>query len=115
MKFVTKNSSHSTLHIDSREKFIGETVSTIFLCLQIDNHINWKNHIEEMVLKLRGSCYVVRSMIHISNINALKLIYYACFHSVTKYGIIFGLTLPTVRIFSPYKRKPSELLLLHNP
>jgi hypothetical protein len=44
-------------------------VSTKFLCLQIDNHINWKNHIEEMVPKLSGACYVVRSMIHISNIN----------------------------------------------
>jgi hypothetical protein len=28
---------------------------------------------------------------------------------VTKYGIILGVTLPTVRIFSPYKRKSSEL------
>ena len=45
MKFITKNSSHSTLHIRSKEKFIGERVSTKFLCLQIDNHINWKNHI----------------------------------------------------------------------
>jgi hypothetical protein len=80
-----------------------------FFCLQIDNHINWKNHIEEMIPKMSGACYVVRSMIHISNINTLKLIYDACFHSVTKYGIILGVTLPAVRIFSPYKRKSSEL------
>ena len=89
-------------------------MSTKFLCLQIDNHINWKNHIEKMIPKLSGACYVVRSMIHISNINTLKLIYYACFNSVMKYGIIFGVTLPTVRRFSPCERKSSELLLLHN-
>jgi hypothetical protein len=28
MKFITKNSSHSTLHIDSKEKCIREIVST---------------------------------------------------------------------------------------
>jgi hypothetical protein len=68
-----------------------------------------------MIPKLSGACYVVRPMIHISNINTLKVIYYTCSHSVMKYGIIFGVTLPTVRIFSPYKSKSSELLLLHNP
>jgi hypothetical protein len=59
-------------------------------CLQIDNHINWKNHIEEMIPKISGACYVVRLMIYISNINTLKLTDYACSHSVTKYGIILG-------------------------
>jgi len=29
-------------------------------------------------------------MVHISNINTLKSIYYAHFHSVIKYGIIIG-------------------------
>jgi hypothetical protein len=105
MKFITKNSSHSTSHI---EKFIGATVSTKFLCLQIDNHINWKNHIEKMIPKLSGACCVVRLMIHISNIKTLKLIYYACFDSVMKYGIIFGVTLLTVGRFSPCKIKSSE-------
>jgi len=48
MKFITQNSSHSTLHIGYREKYIEDTVCTKFLGLQIDNHINWKNHIEEI-------------------------------------------------------------------
>ena len=29
-------------------------------------------------------------MVHISNINILKSIYYAYFHSIKKYGIFFG-------------------------
>jgi len=64
-------------------------VNTKFLGLQIDNNINWKNRIEEMIPNLIGTCYAVRSMVHISNINTLKTIYYADFHSVIKYGIIF--------------------------
>jgi len=46
MKFITKKSSHSTLHIGYTGNCIAETMNTIFLGLQIDNHINWKNHIE---------------------------------------------------------------------
>jgi len=90
MKFVTKNSSHSTLHIGYKLNYIGETVNTEFLRLQIDNHLNWKNHIEQMILKLSETCYAVRLMVHISNINTLKSIYYAYIHSLIKYGIIFG-------------------------
>jgi len=34
MKFITKNSAHSTLHIGYKEKFIENTVNTKFLGLQ---------------------------------------------------------------------------------
>jgi len=43
-----------------------------------------------MIPKLSGLCYVVRLMVHISNINTLKSIYYAQFHSVIKYTTILG-------------------------
>jgi len=45
MKFVTKNSLHSTLHICYKENYIEETVNTKFLSLQTDYHINWKYQI----------------------------------------------------------------------
>ena len=40
LKFITKNSSHSTLHIGYKEKYIEDTVNTKFLGSQIDNDIN---------------------------------------------------------------------------
>jgi hypothetical protein len=40
-------------------------------------------------LKLSGSCYAIRLMVCVSNINTVKSIYYAYFHSVIKYRIIF--------------------------
>jgi len=115
MKFIIKNSSHSTLHISHKEKYIEETVKTNFLGLQIDNHINWKNNIEQMTPEVSEACYANRSMVHISNINMVQYIYYAYFNSIIKYGNIFwGTSLPTVGRLSVYKRK-SDLWLIHNP
>jgi hypothetical protein len=73
MKFITKNSSHSTLHIGYKEKYIEETVNTKFLALQIDNHINWKNHTEEMIHEFSGACYAVRFMVYMSNIDTTQI------------------------------------------
>jgi hypothetical protein len=67
MKFITKNSSHSALHIGYKEKYIKGTMNTKFLGLQIDNHINWKNYIVELISKLTGACYAIRLMVHMSN------------------------------------------------
>jgi len=72
MKFIAKNLSHSMLHIGYKEKYIKETVSTKFLGSQIDNQINWKNHIEQMTPKLSVACYALKLMVCISNINTLK-------------------------------------------
>ena len=44
----------------------------------------------EYASKLSGACCAVRLMVHISNINTLKSIYYAYFPSVIQYGIFFG-------------------------
>jgi hypothetical protein len=46
MKFTTKYSSHSTLHIGHREKYVEGKVNKKFLGLQTDNHIKWKAQIE---------------------------------------------------------------------
>ena len=89
MKFITKKSSHLYYVLVVKGKYIAETVNSKFLGLRTDNHINWKNHIEKMIPNLCGACYAITSMVQISNINTLKSIYYAYFHSIMKYGIIF--------------------------
>jgi IS1 family transposase len=43
-----------------------------------------------MIPNLSAACYAVSSMFHISNINTLKSINFAYFHSIIKYGIILG-------------------------
>jgi hypothetical protein len=113
MKFVKKNSSHSTCHISYKKEYILDALNTIFLGLQIDYYINWKNDTEETIPKLHAASYAIRVMVHISNKNTLKSIYYAYFHSITEYGKI-GVLLPTVGRYSLCKRKLSELWIVHN-
>ena len=60
-----------------------------FLGTQLDNHLNWKAHIDQVLPELSAECYAVRQMYHICDENTLKSIYFAYFHSITKYGIIF--------------------------
>ena len=69
MKFITKNSSHSTLHVGYKEKYIEETYSAKFLGSEIVNHIKWKNHFKQGISKLSGRDYAVRSVVHISNVH----------------------------------------------
>ena len=63
-------------------------MNTKLLGLQTDNHIYWKDHTEQIIPKLRAVYFTVKSMVHISNINTLKSIYYAYNHSIIKYEII---------------------------
>ena len=72
MKCTRNNSAHSTLHTGYKEKYIEESVNTTFLGLQIDNDMNWKNHIEEMIPKLNAACYAVRSMPHIRTLTLIN-------------------------------------------
>jgi hypothetical protein len=73
MKFITKNSSHSTLYTGYKETYTEETLNTEFLGLQIDNHINWENNVEEMIREFSGAYCAIRFMVHISNINTTQI------------------------------------------
>ena len=64
-------------------------MNTKFIGLHIDNYINWKNCIEEMIPKLTGACYAAKSMDHISNINSVTSIYCTYFHFIITHGLIF--------------------------
>jgi hypothetical protein len=90
MKFVTNNSPHCLMTIGYKDNYIEEAVNLKFLGLQLNNHLNWKDHIDQIILKLSAACYVVRQMYHICNNNTLKSISFAYFRSNVKYGIILG-------------------------
>jgi hypothetical protein len=63
MKLITNNLSHSTLFVGYKEKYIEKMANTTFFGLKIDSHLNWKNHIEQIIPKLSGACYDVRSLV----------------------------------------------------
>jgi hypothetical protein len=85
IKFIIYNSPQFLISVGYEDKYIEESVHTKFLGLQL----NWKTDISRMVPKLSRACYAVRSLSQLSNIDILKLIYFAYFHSLMKYEIIF--------------------------
>jgi len=64
-------------------------VETIkFLGLQLDNLILWKKYIQLLLRKLSSACFLMGRMYYILNIDSLKLVYFAHFHSTVKDDII---------------------------
>jgi hypothetical protein len=96
IKFITNKLPQYDLKIGYYEKYIEESINTKFLGLQIDNHLNWKNYIDLMIPKLSRACYALRSVSHVSSTDTLKSIYFAYFHSIMKYGIVFWDSSPAV-------------------
>lgn len=62
---------------------------TKFLGIHLDEFLNWSNHILELNKKLSSVCYGIRVTAKYMNERTLKILYYANFESVLKYGIIF--------------------------
>jgi hypothetical protein len=56
IKFITSNSPQYPLNIGFNDKYIEEAVNTKFLGLQIDKHLSWENHTDQLVPKLSGAC-----------------------------------------------------------
>ena len=62
---------------------------TKFLGIYIDQFLDWKHHIEMISQKLNSIRYGIRVIGKYMNEKVLKIIYFANFESVMKYGIIF--------------------------
>ena len=57
--------------------------------ITVDNTLSWKQHIDAIIPKLNKACYIIRRLkLYLSN-TVLKMVYYAFFHSVMSYGLIF--------------------------
>ena len=47
------------------------------------------NIVAYLLMKLSSTCFLMRRLYYILNTDSLKLVYFAHFHSIVKYGIIF--------------------------
>jgi hypothetical protein len=74
IKCLTYNSPQFLMSIGY--EYIEESVLTKFLGLQIGSHLKLKTHVDQLVPKSSGSCYAVRALLHVSNIDTLKLIHF---------------------------------------
>jgi len=89
MKFTPHTTTHVPLDIYYKDKVIDEVKGTKFLGMRTDNHMNWKNHVEQIPPKMSAACFSIRNLLHILNPDILRMVYFAYFHSVLQYEIIF--------------------------
>jgi hypothetical protein len=99
------NSLTVQLDISYNDKYIIHDTNTWFLGIAIDSSLTWKHHIEGLAIKLSRTCYAIRSLRHFVSHKSLKKIYFANFHAVMSYGIIFWGNSPhSISIFKLQKR-----------
>jgi hypothetical protein len=105
IKFITYNSPQFPISIGYEDKYIEDPVCKTFLGSQIDSCLNCKTHVDQLVPKLSN----------ISNIDALKLIYFAYFHFLVKYGTIFWGNSPDSKKAFTLQKKLLESNSLYRP
>ena len=82
-----------------------ESNNSKFLGLELDKNINWKNHVQKIIPKLKSASYLVRRMYPYCNLHTLKMIYFAYFNTVMEYGVSFwGVSAESKRNFQQQKR-----------
>jgi hypothetical protein len=77
------------MKISCGNKLIKKTKNTKFLGLDLDSSLSWKDHIDQIMLKLGRACYAIRYVKHFMSLHTLRTVYFSYFHSILSYGIIF--------------------------
>jgi hypothetical protein len=105
MKFSAKQDYINKLNIEYGNKSLLELNEVKFLGMTLDNIIYWKKHIESITGTLNKACYIIRKSKQYLCTDALKMVYYAFFHSIMSYGLMFwGNTNHSMCIFKLQKR-----------
>lgn len=85
--------------------------STKFLGIHVDEILKWDVHIDNISKKLNTACYSIRVLSKYMNFISLKIVYFANFDSVLRYGIIFyGNCVNIGRLFVIQKRTLRAML-----
>lgn len=79
------------IHVD-QTLAVAETIK--FLGLHLDIHLSWKSHTTVLLKKLSSVYVMMRKLSYILNIDTLRIVYFAHFHSLI-YGIIFWVSSTT--------------------
>jgi hypothetical protein len=106
IQFSSKNLNYSDINITYEKKnYISKVKDINFLGININNTLSWKSHIDKILPKLSSACFAMQTVKPYISPQMLKAIYYAHFHSIISYSIIFcGHTTPSIKAFRLQKR-----------
>jgi hypothetical protein len=105
MQFYTENQKNFESSIALDGKFITKANHIKFLGLTIDDSMSWKTHVGVILPMLSSACFAIRAVKPYVSHQTLKAIYYAYFHAIMSYGVIFGGQSPdSLKVFLLQKR-----------
>jgi hypothetical protein len=104
LEFRTKNYYNVNTQINYGQKCITKATEIKFLGLIIDDTLSWKQHIEQVVTKMCTACYALRNIKHIVLLDTLRIIYFAHMQSIISYGIFWGSSSYTNKVFILQKK-----------
>jgi hypothetical protein len=81
-KFTPKTAIHLPLDISFKGNVLDEVNSTKFLGIRLDNHMNWKTHIEQISHKLNKACFTIRNLTYTLNADILRMVCFAYFQPI---------------------------------
>ena len=89
MQFITKFFFSIDVIFDYNNKLIDTKLDTKFLGIIVDSTLQWKAHIDSLLIKLNAACYALRTLKPVVSQQVLVMVYFVYFHSIMSYGIIF--------------------------
>lgn len=105
IEFKTQYKENYTLIDEFQKLDINVKESCNFLGIQIDGGLVWKDHILKLQKKCNMCHYSIRILKPYLKFNDLKVVYFAHFQSVVRYGIVFwGQAVDIQKIFIVQKR-----------
>jgi hypothetical protein len=113
--FKMRNTPVLHTNISHKSNSIFSVNNTKFFGLIIETNLSWRTYIDKLLLKLGMVCYVLRTLKSCMSRDVLIMIYYAYFHSILTYGIIFwGNFTYTIDLFRLEKRAIKVICGIHN-
>jgi hypothetical protein len=67
--------------------FLVRTTHIRYLGVEVDSHLTWARHIENINGKVRKIIWVMKNLRHVADIHLLKIVYYALCQSILSYCI----------------------------
>jgi hypothetical protein len=89
IKFKTKNVLEQDTKVLYDNTEISNSAFIKFLGVNIVNTLSWKIHIDSLLPKLSSACYAIKAVKPYVNQETLLMVYYAYFHSIIHFGVIF--------------------------
>jgi hypothetical protein len=104
LKFETTSQNNTLFQLHYKNQHLPDVKNITFLGIETDNFMNWKAHVKLILPRIGHACFAIRNIKCCSNIETLRMIYLAYFHSIISMGLFSGVTRQKLRKFSFYKK-----------